>query len=340
MLIIGTVGISTKEKGTLKAIINEGVNVLRLNFAHEDIYEFNRIIKEVKGINNKVHILQDLSGRKIRVSEKINKVISLKSKEKAIFCGYNNYNEIMNKYKLFKIIPLNIKWEHLIKNNILKITMKDNTMEFRVLSIEKAEIITEVIRGGVIREHKGCNIKNINRTNWGLSNKDKKDLDWAIKNSIDIICQSFVESKNDIIEVKDYIKKRSSSYKPKIYGKIESEKGVLNVREIVKQVDGIVLGRGDLVPETSLYNVPIIQDRIIRETKKEGKKIIIATHVLNSMKNSYYPEVCEVESIYYEIKKGVDGFLLAGELSIGKNPIRTAKVLNNIIKKYKNNLRC
>lgn len=337
MLIIGTVGINTREKTVLRDIINQGVNVLRLNFSHSDIKEFNEIVKYIRDSKNGVHIMQDLSGGKVRVSNCIKSTVKIIDKEKVVFSGENNYKEVVEKNTRIKVIPLNIDSKELLENSIKRISMKDNTMQFKILSRDENGVKAEVLRGGVVRAYKGCNIVGIDRSEWRISAKDKKDLIWGLNNNVDIISQSFVENKNDVIELKKYIlmMKKDSMKMPKIYAKIETQKGFKNINEIVNEVEGIIVARGDLVPETSIIDVPIIQEKIIRIAKKAGKDIIVGTHILDNMKEGRATSLSEVESIYSNIRRGVDGFLLAGETSVGKMPIKTVRYLNNLIKRYR-----
>lgn len=330
MYIIGTVGVNTRDKKILHGMIESGVNVIRLNSSHGSQEEFNKVLLDIREYKKNVHILQDLTGGKIRVSKKIKNVIRVVDKEEIIFCGEDIYNNFVSSKK---VIPVNISNKVLLNSNIEKISMKDNTMRFKIKSKSKNGIIVEVIRGGVVRGDKGCNFKGINRKSI-LSNKDKRDLDWSINNSVDIVCQSFVESKEDIYNILRYINKRNHKFKPKIWAKIESSNGVKNILEIIKIVDGIVIGRGDLVPETSLIMTPILQEKIIKIAKENNKDIVLGTHIFDSMKNGRDPDLAEVESIYNNIKKGVNGFLLAGETSVGKKPLETVRFLNTLIRRY------
>lgn len=333
MYIIATVGPSTKEKRVIKEIVKAGANVLRLNFSHGSYEEFSKIIKIAKEADENIHILQDLSGRKIRVSYKLKNVLKIYDRENVLFCGEDIYKkeEQNGAFNSKKIIPLNLCNEILIKNTIKEITMKDNTMKFKILSIDSSGVLAEAIKGGVVRAEKGCNIKGFKRDELELSTKDKIDLQWAAENKIDIVSVSFVEKKDDIYNIKRYLDNKN--FKPIIWAKIETPKGIENIKEILEEVDGIIIGRGDLIPESSITYVPIYQDMIIKASK--GKDIIIATHILNSMRDGMEAKLSEVESIFNHLKNGVNGFLLAGETSIGKVPISTVEFLRNLISEYR-----
>ncbi len=338
MYIIGTVGPTVKDRTILKGIIDSGVNALRFNFIHGSAIEFLRFLKMAKEIKNDIEIILDLSGTKVRVSNKFEYVYKVYDGEEIYFCGQDKYEEIKDHESKIKIIPLNIKNEVLNGKEYKEIGIKDNTMIFNVIEREEGLIKAATVRGGIIRKGKGCNIKNLDRKAIALNEKDKNAIMWGIRNRVDIICQSFVEDKEDINEIKTFLNDNSSAskMKPKIWAKIETLNGVNNLKSILNEVDGIVIGRGDLIPETSIEDTPIYEERIIKEvTKDKNKDIIVATHLFNSMKSGKMPSISEVESVYSFIKIGATGFMLAGETSIGKAPVKTVEFLNKLIEKYR-----
>ena len=340
MYIIGTVGPNIKDRTVLKGIIDSGVNALRFNFIHGSATEFLEILKMAKEIKNNIEIILDLSGTKVRVSSDFEYIYKIYDDEEIYFCGEDKYYEIkkdINKTKI-KIIPLNIKNKILNEKIYEQIGIKDNTMIFNVVGNKDGLIRVITVKGGIIRKGKGCNIKNLERKTLSLSERDKEAILWGIKNKVDVICQSFVEEKEDIKEIKSFFKSSAlKESKPRLWAKIETFNGVNNIKSILSEVDGIVIGRGDLIPETSIEDTPIYEEKIIKEVlKNEGKDIIIATHLFNSMKSGKMPSISEVESIYNFINDGVTGFLLAGETSVGKAPIKTVEFLNKLIIKYNN----
>ena len=337
MYIIGTVGPNVKDRTVLKGIMDNGVNALRFNFIHGNEKEFSEFFKMAKEINTNINIILDLSGTKVRVSNNFEYIYKIYEDEEVYFCGEDKYDEIKNNINRIKIIPLNIKNKILNEKDYKQIGIKDNTMLFNIIGKSGGLIRGVTVRGGIIRKGKGCNIKGLERRSILLSEKDKNSIMWGINNKVDILCQSFVEDKEDIKEIKSFLNDNMlNQVKPKIWAKIETLNGINNMKNILNEADGIVIGRGDLIPETSIEDTPIYEEKIISEaSKSKGKDIIIATHLLNSMKNGKIPEISEVESIYNFIKSGVTGFLLAGETSIGKAPVKTVEFLNNLILKYK-----
>lgn len=335
MRIVATIGPSISEKLLLKELITCGVSTFRFNFSHGSVEEFDEKFKLLKELKEDIHIMVDLPGSKIRISDKLPYIYKIYNGEEIIFCGENVYKNEGYSIKKGKkrLIPLNIKDEILKGKNIERISMKDDTMRFDILHIDDKGLHVKVKQGGIVRAGKGCNIKGFSREDIEISPKDKIAINWAIKNKADIICQSFVESVADIQKLRDIIKKESHS--PIIWAKVETPKGIENVQTISKEVDGILIGRGDLVAEGSIIDTPIYQHKVFEDLKNYDGEIIIGTHILNSMKQGRKAELSEVESIYNLILKGVDGFLLSGETSIGKAPIKTVKFLEKLIKRYK-----
>ncbi|ASW42495.1 pyruvate kinase [Clostridium isatidis] len=334
MYIIATVGPKTLDKWIIKELMENGINILRFNCSHFNKDDFEKVIVKARNINKNIKILVDLCGKKIRVSKELKYIYKIYNNQEIYFCGEDLYKKIdISKYQYNKIIPLNIKTNEIEENNIEAISIKDNTMKFKIISKENGIIKAKVLKGGIIRSGKGCNLSNLNIRRPILSEEDEKYALWAIKNSADIICQSFVESQKEIEILEDIIKKQGSS-KIEIWAKVETPKGIDNLDEIFNKVDTIVLGRGDLVPEAGILQAVKLQDLAIKKAKINNKKIIVATRLLNSMKNGQCPNINEIEGIYYFLKNNVDGFLLAGETSIGKAPVETVALLNKAIKYY------
>lgn len=336
MKIIATTGPSCKEIKVLKELIEHGVDIFRFNFSHGNLGEFAKLQKNIKNIEKKVHIMGDLSGGKIRISDKLPYIYKIYNGEEVLICGEDKYLKPIyaNKDKI-KIIPLNIHSSNLDSKKIKRISMKDNTMHFKIIEYTEEGIKALVTSGGIVRGGKGCNILGLSREKGELSEKDRKYLDWCIKQNVEIICQSFVEDREDIKIIKRYIEEKEKGYKPYIWAKIETPKGIEKGIEILNEVDGVVIGRGDLIPESTIVNAPIYQEEIIKKVNSVGnKEIIIGTHILNSMKNGKRPELSEVDAIYNMINKKITGFLLSGETSIGKAPVQTVKFLKELIIKY------
>ena len=338
MKIIATIGPNSSNRNVLSELINNDVDILRLNFSHFYEHEFIKILNYSRSIKKDINIMADLCGKKVRVAENLKSVFKVYINEIVYFCSYDVYSLIINNNDKSKIIPLNIKSEIIEKNDIKKISMKDGTKSFDI--IDKDKIFLKAIAKDtvVVRAGKGCNIPGADLGENSLNDKDKENLKWAIDNNINIIGQSYVESSKDILCVREYIKKiKGNQNDIKIFSKLETIEGLKNYKEIMNCSDGIVIARGDLVPECGM-EISVEQEfELLKKLRSDNynKDIIIATHVLDSMKGGLNSNISEIESIYTFINSGVTGFLLAGETSIGKYPIQTVKLLNELIERYK-----
>ena len=336
MRIIATIGPNSANEEIIRQAIYNGADTLRLNFSHFYEEQFKFVIEEARNIKSDISIMADLCGKKIRVSKKINKVFKVNKGENILFCSEDIYESIcMNIYE--KIIPLTLKSD-IIKNNDIKyISMKDGTIKFEIVDKDKVFLKAKAINDGIIRGGKGCNISGINNGEVILSKRDKECLKWALNKDINIIAQSFVENDKEILEIRKFIK--NSNYdndKVKIFSKIETTTGLENYKNILNVSDGIVIARGDLIPECGLINSVIGEMKLLNSLKKEElkKEIIVATHLLDSMMKKDTPNITEVESICNFIKYGVNGFLLASETSVGKRPIESIVFIQKIIKSF------
>lgn len=340
MLIIATIGPKTLTEEAVSKIIESGANCIRINFSHIPHHTASKIINYVREIHPQVKIIADIQGSKIRVSSKLKEYFKVKEKEKVYFCAEDVYEDILEFWgnRGEKLIPLTIKKEQFLKHKIPLIYMKDGTMQFNVKKVQGNILETIVRIGGYIRAEKGCNIPGIDRSQLSITEKDRYDILFSIKNSVDIILYSYVGYQKNIIQVKNFIEREliSSDKKdcPKIWAKIETEEGVQNIKEILEEVEGVVLGRGDLVPETNLYKVPIFQHQIAQNVKHSRKDFIVATHIFDSIKNGEKPTVSELNDIFYLIANGVSGLMLTGETSVGKKPCISVKTLKYSIDYY------
>ena len=338
MKIIATIGPNSSNRKVLAELINNGVDIFRLNFSHFYESEFIKILNDSRSIKKDISIMADLCGKKVRVAENLKSVFKVYINDIVYFCSSDVYSLIANNNDKSKIIPLNIKSEVIEKNDIKKISMKDGTMNFDIIDKDKIFLKAIAKDTGVVRGGKGCNIPGADLGENLLNDKDKENLKWAIDNNINIIGQSYVESSRDILCVREYIKKvKGNQNDIKIFSKLETIIGLNNYKEIMNCSDGIVIARGDLVPECGM-EISVEQEfELLKKLRddKYNKEIIIATHVLDSMKSRLNSNINEIESIYTFINNGATGFLLAGETSIGKYPVQTAKLLNELIKRYK-----
>lgn len=336
MYLIATISTSLSKKDKLN-LIRSGVKVFRYNFSYGSVGDMIKIIRKDQKIfckKNKlaVKILADLPGSKIRIKQINKKGITVRLGERVVF-GSSKIKNIKAKF-----IPVDFGNIHNIKKGLI-ITIGDGCLAFKVLrNFENSTILTEALGGGVIYSNKAINIglaiDNINHLGPAL-----KILPSISEIKPDFISISFVNSADDILMVRKKLK-RYNYWKPKIISKIESPLGVRNISEIAKLSDIIMVARGDLGVNCNYERLGIYQHRIIKATKKLGKKVIVATQILDSTINSYTPNRSEISDLTNIVLSGVDGIMLVDEIVQNKFPERSVaaakKIINQAIN-YKNN---
>lgn len=334
MKIIGSFILDTLNLKTIIKSIDSGMTTLRITAAHSDKIIYTSIIDFLRKNNKQIETLLDLSGKKIRISSKLSKEIEINKGDLVAFMPESNY-EINNN---LICIPLEITPIMLDNFHAKYIFFKDGIVKFKVIGKNNRIIYTVCEDKITLRKYQGVNIPGIKKNNTHiLSEKDKNDILWGFKNNIDIICLSFVERDNEIIELKNFLSKECPNYSPKIWAKVETKKGIKNLSKILKECDGLVLGRGDLTLDVGLFELPKYQEKFINLAKKTNDKdFIIATHVLPTMRFSPMPTISEINEIKEQLNKGINGFLLSKECSCSKNPplvINTLKECINIYSK-------
>lgn len=335
--IVCSIGPKVNNPTSLSELYNAGMNVLRFNFSHVDYDHTKKLISYARKNMPGAKIMADLQGPKLRVSASFPEEIKVYPGQEILFCSESTYMQYRKRAIKYILVPIATDAPFSALMGAKSIFMKDATMKFRVIGRNELFIKTVVERGGILRAEKGVNAPGMDRSRLTLTEKDKKDILWALDNNVDIIVLSFVSSKENIIEMKEFIdhyKKYKSFRQPKLIAKIESREGVENFDSILELVDGIMLGRGDMFAEIPYYEIPAIQDSILSKMKGTNKDIIIATYVLSSMRNSPLPLISELNDIYNCINKGATGFMLSGEVSTGSYPKQVVETLSSMIQMY------
>jgi len=302
-----------------------GMDVARLNFSHGKPQELLHRIGLIRILNAKYHrrirILGDLQGHRIRIGELV-APLELK------------------KRKILWLTQQKVKGEHTrvsfdyqgslrnIKNGQY-IFIDDGNIALEVIGRTKNSLKTKVIIGGLLKEHKGVNIPEARLEFGSISQKDIEDILFCEKHGVEYIAQSFVRTKKDILDVRKLLKPGSQC---RVIAKIECREGIQNIDEIIKVSDGIMIARGDMGVSLPVYQIPIIQKMIIKKCNRAGKFVITATQMLESMTENRIPTRAEVTDVANAIIDGTDFVMLSAESAVGKYPIETVGVMNNIIK--------
>lgn len=323
--IVATLGPSTEDPKILAELIKNGLSVARLNMSHGNHDEHAGRIKSLKEAEkmsgSMVATLLDLSGPKIRTGEVKNGQITLKkgSSLKIVFKPiigdennlYINYGGLGKELKPGAIILLD-----------------DGKRSLRVISIGKDYINTKVEMGGMIRGRRGVNIPGANLKISAITEKDKKDLLFGIKQDVDFVALSFVRSLKDIQDLKKLLEKNKSN--AKIVAKIETPEAVACIDEIIKYTDAVMVARGDLAIEVGIEKIPTIQKMIIEKCNTAGVPVIVATQMLLSMVENETPTRAEISDIANAIYDGADAIMLSEETTIGKYPKKVVSLMQRV----------
>ena len=337
--IVCTIGPKSEGKEVLKSLIESGMNVMRLNFSHGDYEEHGTRIKTLREImaetGHYVGILLDTKGPEIRTGKLENgqDVILETGKEVSIT---TDYSFIGNKDKFA------VSYDGIVKDlktgNI--ILLDDGLVALEVISINGNEIKCLIKNNGELGEHKGVNLPGVSVSLPALAEKDIEDLKFGCREGVDYIAASFIRKAGDVAEVRSVLDANGGE-NIKIISKIESQEGVDNFDEILELSDGIMIPRGDLGVEIPVEEVPFAQKMMIKKCNEEGKVVITATQMLDSMIRNPRPTRAEVGDVANAILDGTDAVMLSGESAKGKYPLETVKTMAAIadrtdrFKKYK-----
>ena len=331
--IIATLGPSSTALSKLKSLIQAGVNVFRVNFSHAshtDVLETVSNIREISAsIKTHVAILGDLQGPKIRLGavEENSKV------KKGDLISITTNNVDLGNSSLVSInypdFPKDVSENE-------KILVDDGKLIFRVVKTNKKDLVeAKVVQGGVLKSKKGVNLPNTKISLPALTQKDKEDALFAIKNGFDWIALSFVRTKQDVKLLEKLIKTNSEQKIP-IIAKIEKPEAIENIGGILKAADGLMVARGDLGLEIPAEEVPLKQKLLVKKAKQARKPIIIATQMMESMIDSLTPSRAEVNDVANSVMDGADAVMLSGETSVGKYPVEVVKTMGKIIRGVEN----
>lgn len=325
--IICTIGPACKEVDQLRNLVFAGMNVARINMSHGDVSSHQEAIDNLKqvrkSLSNPIAIMLDTKGPEIRIKNFKNGQIMLKKGQTFTLTS----KEIEGDEKIVSLAYKPLINEVKIKD---KIFANNGMVVLRVKEVTQTDIVCKVCYGGKLTNGKGLNIPGVTPKGPYISEKDKEDLLFAIKNDVEYIAASFVSRASDVTDLKQFLKENGNE-NIKIIAKIENSEGVKNLKSIVKSCEGVMVARGDLGVEIPLEKLPHIQKRIIAIANSYGKIVIVATEMLESMTNSVRPTRAEVSDVANAIYELASATMLSGETAVGKNPELTVKTMEKII---------
>lgn len=328
--IVATLGPATSTKEVLKRMLDEGVDVFRINFSHADYADVEERITMIRELNEEfgynVAILGDLQGPKLRVGVMKGEVV-VKEGDEIIFATGTKFEGTKDRvYMTYEKFPQDAKPGE-------RILLDDGKLIFEVVSTDKkSEVKARVIQGGPLKSKKGVNLPNTNISQPALTEKDIKDAIFAIKMKVDWMALSFVRHAEDLMQLEELIKKHSD-HKIPIIAKIEKPEAVENIDKIVAYCDGLMVARGDLGVEIPAEEVPLIQKQLVLRAKRARIPVIIATQMMETMISSLTPTRAEVNDVANSVMDGADAVMLSGETSVGQYPVQVIRQMSNIIKR-------
>jgi pyruvate kinase len=329
--IVATLGPASNTHTKIKSLINSGVNVFRLNFSHgtqeENLKRMNIIRAINNGLDMPVAILADLQGPKIRIGSIENDAVHLRVGQKITISTKDilgNHERISTSYTL---LPRDVE-----KGDIILID--DGNIGIRVLDKSKHEVYGQVAYGGLLKSRKGINLPNTRVSIPSLTDKDRNDLDFCLRQNVDWVALSFVRSADDIVELRKVIQESSRS--TKIVAKIEKPEAVDNIDDILEASDALMVARGDLGVEIPMEQVPMIQKMLVNKCNRAGKPVIVATQMLESMAFNPRPTRAESSDVANAIMDGADAVMLSVETAAGQYPSLAVRSMSKIIESVEN----
>jgi pyruvate kinase len=323
--IIATIGPAASSSTTIAKLIRAGMDAARLNFSHGDWNDHTKRIRlirqEAEKAGKQIAIIQDLQGPKLRVGMMKDDAVTLRRGDEV---------SLTTRKVLGTSQTIPVTYRRLTKD--LKtgdtILLDDGRLEFKVIKKSAGDLRCKVIRGGMLRSHKGVNLPGANLSLPSLSHKDKADLRFGIARGVDYIALSFVRTANDINATRLFLKAHGADIP--IIAKIEKAEAIQNLDEIIAAADGIMVARGDLGVEMSPEQVPLLQKKIIEACNRAEKPVITATQMLESMIENPQPTRAEASDVANAILDGTDCVMLSGETAVGKYPVQAVEVMARI----------
>ncbi len=324
--IICTLGPATDNEDTLRKLMLAGMNVARLNFSHQTHPEQKKradMVKKLrKELNLPVALLLDTKGPEIRIKTFKEPKVELKAGDAFTLTTRDVEGDSSIVSITFDRLPREVHSQD-------RILIDDGLIELRVESTTETDIHCVVINGGVLSGRKGINVPGVAVSLPFISEKDREDIAFAVKEDFDFIAASFTRTAQDILEMRSLLE-TYNSHDIRIIAKIENSDGVENIDEIIQVSDGIMVARGDLGVEIPLQEIPVIQKKLIQKAYNAGRQVITATQMLDSMMKNPRPTRAEATDVANAIYDGTSAIMLSGETAAGLYPVTALKTMATI----------
>jgi pyruvate kinase len=324
--IVATIGPASSSPDMIRQLIQAGMDVARLNFSHGKYEDHEKVIHHLRAISDEldtpVTIMQDLQGPKIRVGKMSGETIVLKTGALVTLVPEQSYNGEPS------FIPLDYSYVSDEAKPGMQVLLADGLFELLVEKVTGNQVICKVLEGGELSSRKGVNFPNLNLKLPSLTEKDCKDLEFGLSQDVDWVSLSFVRCSEDVRVLKKFLSDHGA-IKP-VIAKIEKPQAIDHLEEIIEEVQGIMVARGDLGVEINPEKVPMLQKRIIELCNRKGKPVITATQMLESMIQEPRPTRAEASDVANAIIDGTDAIMLSGETAMGNFPVKAVEMMDRI----------
>jgi len=323
--IICTIGPASNSQDMIEKLLLAGMNVARLNFSHGDFSGHKEVIKNIRAAsiktNRRIAIMADLPGPKMRIGELQSEPIELHENDKFTLTTEDIIGDQNRVSVSFKNLHTVVKPDDCLFLN-------DGMIKLVVIAVKGNNVVCMVNAGGELRSRKGLNLPGIDLGMSAFTPHDGNCLEFALKNGVDAISQSFVRGPDDVVAVRSAATKLGFS--PFIIAKIERSDALDNIDAIISETDGIMVARGDLGVEIPIERMAIVQKFLMDKANRAGKPVITATHMLESMVEHRRPTRAEATDVANAILDGTDCVMLSGESAMGRYPVESTQMLAQI----------
>ena len=332
--IVCTIGPSSDSYEVLNALVNQGMNVARLNFSHGTHPEHKKRIDTIKklrdDLDEPIAIMLDTKGPEIRIKTFKDGMIRIEQGQDFTLTSEDVEGDEIRVSVTYKDITKDLKADD-------RVLIDDGLVEFTVISVDEKNVYMKAVNSGELSDRKGVNLPSVKVNLPTLTEKDVEDLIFGIENDVDFIAASFIRSAKDVLEIRKILESNGGD-DIKIISKIENLEGVQNIDEIIDVSDGIMVARGDMGVELDEEDIPLVQKDIIRKCNLKGKFVITATQMLDSMIRNPRPTRAEVTDVANAILDGSSAIMLSGETAAGNYPVKSCEMMRKIAVKIEDSL--
>ncbi len=324
--IVCTLGPATASLDGVRALVAAGMDVARLNLSHGDYAEHEEVYRHVRQAAEEsgrgVGVLVDLQGPKIRLGTFAGGPVVLDAGEPFTITTEDVPGSADVVSTTYTGLPEDVHAGD-------RVLIDDGRVAVVVLDVEGPRVVTRVVEGGLVSDHKGINLPGVAVSVPALSEKDVEDLRWALRLGVDLVALSFVRSARDVDDVHAVMDEEG--VRLPVIAKIEKPQAVANLAEIVDAFDAVMVARGDLGVELPLEEVPLVQKRAVELARNASKPVIVATQMLESMVGASRPTRAEASDVANAVLDGADALMLSGETSVGRFPVAAVETMGRII---------